>query len=50
MKAKKGRRMLLESTQPDAVTLQRPTERIYIHHEVWCCHLQTAGTMHLLDV
>ena len=40
--------MLLESSQPDAVTLQRPTERIYIHHEVLCCHVCLARRLHLL--
>ena len=35
----RGRRMLLESSQPDTVALQRPTKRVYIHHEVQGCHV-----------
>ncbi len=26
--------MLLESSQPGAIALQQPSERLYIHHEV----------------
>jgi len=38
--------MLLEASQPGAIALQQPSERVYIHHEVQSLHMSPRIDQH----